>query len=37
MTGSPWRSIILLAGSVIALAGCSDVSKTLGLTRDAPD
>ena len=37
MIGSPWRTIFLLAGSVIALAGCSDVSKTLGLTRDAPD
>src|SRR5689334_12978758 len=37
MMGSTWRTTFLLAASAIALAGCSDVSQTLGLTRDPPD
>ena len=37
MIGPSWRTTLLLAGSVIALTGCSDVGRTLGFVRDAPD
>lgn len=38
MTGSTWRAVFLLAGSVIALTGCStDVGRTLGFVHDTPD
>jgi hypothetical protein len=38
MSGSTWKAVVLLTGSVIALTGCgSNLSRTLGFTRDAPD
>lgn len=32
-----WTTPILLAGCATVLAGCSDLSKSLGFSRDAPD